>query len=78
MDELKISLSPEAEQNTDEAIQCLIEAASQIFASSEKDFQAMKNTKWYQRLWKLITFSKDNEKSSQTVCQISLSYKKSL
>jgi len=62
MDELKISLSPEAEQNTDEAIQCLIEAASQIFTSSEKDFQAMKNTKWYQRLWKLITFSKDNEK----------------
>ena len=62
MDELKISLSPEAEQNTDEAIQCLIEAASQIFASSEKDFQAMKDTKWYQRLWKLITFSKDNEK----------------
>ena len=62
MDELKISLSPEAEQNTDETIQCLIEAATRIFTSSEQDFQAMKNTKWYQRLWKLITFSKDNEK----------------
>ena len=68
MDELKISLSPESEQNTDEAIQCLIEAASQIFASSEKDFQAMKNTKWYQRLWKLITFSKDNEKKARKWC----------
>ena len=62
MDELKISLTPEAEQNTDEAIQCLIDAASQIFASSEQDFQALKNTKWYKRLWKIITFSKDNEK----------------
>ena len=40
MDELKISLSPEAKQNTDEAIQCLIEAASQIFVSSEKEFIA--------------------------------------
>ena len=62
MDELKISLSHEAEQNTDEAIQCLIEAASQIFISSEQNFQSMKNTKWYQRLWKLVTFSRDNEK----------------
>lgn len=62
MDELKISLSPEAVQNTNEAIQCLREAASEIFNSAEQNFQEIKDTEWYQRLWKLITFSKDNEK----------------
>lgn len=62
MEELKISLSAEAEKNSSETVQCLIDAASQIFSSSEKDFEEMKNTKWYKRLWQLITFSKDNEK----------------
>ncbi len=62
MDELKIILSPEAEQNPKETIECLISAASAIFSKTENDFEEIKNTTWYKRLWKLITFSKDNEK----------------
>lgn len=62
MDELKITLSPEADQNPKETVECLISAASAIFSKTENDFEEIKNTKWYKRLWKLITFSKDNEK----------------
>ena len=40
----------------------LVEATNEIFTASEKDFEKMKSKKWYNRLWELITFSKDNEK----------------
>ena len=62
MDELKITLSQDAEQNPKETVDCLISAASEIFSKTERDFDEIKNTQWYKRLWKLITFSKDNEK----------------
>jgi hypothetical protein len=40
----------------------LIEAANTILASSEKDYETIKNEEWYTRLWELLTFSHDNEK----------------
>ena len=62
MDEWKIELTQEAVEDPQGAIQALIEAANNICADSQQDFQALKDTKWYKRLWNLITFSKDNEK----------------
>ena len=62
MDEWKIELTQEAVEDPQEAIWALIEAANNICTDSQQDFQALKNTKWYKRLWNLITFSKDNEK----------------
>jgi len=40
----------------------LVEAATVIMSSTEKDFEAMKSKAWYKRLWELITFSQDNKK----------------
>ena len=62
MSEVKVGLSQEALNNPQESIQSLIEASNAIANASEKDFENMKNTKWYKRLWKMITFSKDNQK----------------
>lgn len=62
MDEYRVTLSPEAESNPAEAIQFLIEAVDEISNASEKNFNELKNTKWYSRLWKMVTFSKDHEK----------------
>ena len=62
MDEWKIGLTQEAIDDPQGAMQALIEAANNICADSQQDFQALKGTKWYKRLWNLITFSKDNEK----------------
>lgn len=62
MDDWKIELTQEAIEDPQGAIQALIEAANNICADSQQDFQALKDTKWYKRLWNLITFSKDNEK----------------
>ena len=58
MDEWKIELTQEAIEDPQGAIQALIEAANNICADSQQDFQALKDTKWYNRLWNLITFSK--------------------
>ena len=62
MDEYRVTLSPEAESNPAEAIQFLIEAVDEISNASEKNFNELKNTKWYSRLWKMVIFSKDHEK----------------
>lgn len=62
MAETKIVLTQEAFENPQESIQTLMEAAENIANASEKDFSEMKKSKWYNRLWKIITFSKDNEK----------------
>ena len=43
MDELKITLSPEADQNPKETVECLISAASAIFSKTENDFEEIKN-----------------------------------
>lgn len=62
MEEVKVELTPAAEENAQETIACLIEAASEISKASDEDFQAMKDKTWYKRLWELVTFSKDSEK----------------
>lgn len=62
MDEYRVTLSPEAESNPGKAIQFLIEAVDEISNASERNFNELKNTKWYSRLWKMVTFSKDHEK----------------
>ena len=62
MDEWKIELTQEAIEDPQGAIHALIEAANNICTDSQQDFQALKDTKWYKRLWNIITFSKDNEK----------------
>lgn len=46
----------------EEQLACLVEATNEIFTASEKDFEKMKAKKWYNRLWEMVTLSKDNEK----------------
>ena len=62
MSELKVCLSEETLNNPQAAIQDLIEASNTIANATENELEKMKNTKWYTRLWKLVTFSKDNQK----------------
>jgi hypothetical protein len=45
-----------------ENIDCLIEAANDILSNTSLSFEEMKKKKWYNRLWEMVTFSKDNEK----------------
>ena len=47
MDEYRVTLSPEAESNPGKAIQFLIEAVDEISNASERNFNELKNTKWY-------------------------------
>lgn len=62
MEEIRVGLSEDALNSPRESIQDLIEASNAIASASEKDFEKMKNTTWYKRLWKMVTFSKDNQK----------------
>ena len=62
MEKYEIQLSQEAAQNIEETLQTLIEAQEDIQNSAEADFEKLKNKKWYNRLWELVTFSKDNQK----------------
>lgn len=62
MSDWRVELTAQAKNDTQDAIECLIEASKDIFKASEADFQEMKERKWYKRLWKIVTFSKDNEK----------------
>lgn len=62
MNEWKVGLTQSAMDDSEQTIQCLIEASNEIFNSSEADFEQMKSKKWYNRLWETVTFSKDNEK----------------
>lgn len=62
MNEYQVELAQEALDNPEQAIQCLIDASKEIFNTSEADFEQMKSKKWYNRLWEVVTFSKDNEK----------------
>lgn len=59
MENLKIAIN---ENDYEASISCLGEAANDIFESTEADFRKIKEKKWYNRLWEIITFSKDNEK----------------
>lgn len=43
-------------------IALLIEAAEDIQNATEANFSHMKNKKWYNRLWEIVTFSRDNIK----------------
>src|SRR6056297_2255102 len=40
----------------------LKESAQKIFTATEKDFNEMKDQKWYKRIWGVITFSQRNKK----------------
>lgn len=62
MTNYELLLTSSAEENLSETIQCLTEAVAEISAATEKDFETIKNKKWYKRLWELITFSKNNQK----------------
>jgi len=62
MNNYEIEFSQEAIQNIEETLQTLIEAHEDIQKSAEADFEKLKNKKWYNRLWELVTFSKDNQK----------------
>ena len=57
MSEFEIRLTAEAEQNREETMRTLCEAAEEIGKSQEQDFQTLKERKWYQRLLKTVTFS---------------------
>ena len=50
------------ELNKTNAVDELTNSAKKILIANEKEFQEMQNEAWYKRLWKVITFSKDNEK----------------
>ena len=55
MSEIKINI----DQTQD--ISFLIDATNDVLNATESDFAAMKQKKWYTRLWETITFSKDNQ-----------------
>ncbi len=62
MTNCELALTAQGQENISETIECLITAASEIANASEADFNKIKNKKWYNRLWELITFNKDNQK----------------
>lgn len=62
MENYELLLTEQAEQNPEETVSLLAEAVNEISKSSEQDFEKIKGKKWYNRLWELVTFSKDNQK----------------
>lgn len=64
MEQYKLELTQQGKENLTDTINTLMEAAQEIANSSEKDFEQMKSKKWYKRLWEVITFSKNNQKTT--------------
>ena len=62
MEQYSIEISAQGRENIEETIATLMEAAQAVANASEQDFTAMKNKKWYKRLWEVITFNRDNQK----------------
>ncbi len=62
MENYELLLTAQGEENISETIECLVEAVEEISKASESDFNTIKNKKWYNRLWEMVTFSKDNQK----------------
>ena len=62
MGNYELSLTKQAEENIEETLATLVTVAREIANSSEKDFEKVKSKKWYNRLWELVTFNKDNQK----------------
>ena len=71
MSEFEIRLTEEAEQNREETMQTLCEAAEEIGKSQEQDFQTLKERKWYQRLLKTVTFSNAAEQKKLLIKDVS-------
>lgn len=64
MEQYKLELTQQGKENLTDTINTLMEAAQEIANSSEKDFEQMKSKKWYKRLWEVVTFSKNNQKTT--------------
>lgn len=58
---LNISIDTELYKSSDNT-EALLEASRRLFSSTDLDFEKMKAEKWYNRIWAMVTFSKDNEK----------------
>ena len=71
MSEFEIRLTAEAEQNREETMRTLCEAAEEIGKSREQDFQTLKERKWYQRLLKTVTFSNAAEQKKLLIKDVS-------
>ena len=71
MSEFEIRLTAEAEQNREETMRTLCEAAEEIGKSQEQDFQTLKERKWYQRLLKTVTFSNAAEQKKLLIKDVS-------
>ena len=62
MENYELTLTQYAQDNIDETLEILISATQDIASAQEKDFERIKEKRWYTRLWELVTFSKDNQK----------------
>ena len=62
MEKYEFSLTTYAQDNIGETLEILLSAAHDIASAQEQDFEKLKEKKWYNRLWEIITFNKDNQK----------------
>lgn len=58
----RLYLSQQAKDNPQETMGILRQAASEVFLESEQNFDAIRNKRWYKRLFEMLTFSRNNEK----------------
>lgn len=45
-----------------ESVEVLKKAAEELFTATEADFEQLKSQQWYQQIWKMVTFSKNEVK----------------
>ena len=75
MDNYELLLTEQAQENIEDTLATLITAAQEIASASEKDFEKIKAKKWYKRLWELITFNNDNQKTGCFAFSFAKEYK---